>query len=133
MTENQLNNLVENCDYETKLAVTAWVFKNIVEHAKEGGSYRYLIYDRLGFNLDAYVPLFEAGGMEISNEFDIERINDIIDIVREHKLDVLKSVLNMCDEPGCFDNAGCGFPTETGYRRTCYNHSDFNKQKENEE
>ena len=133
MTENQLDSLVENCDYDTKLAVTAWVFKNIVEHAREGGSYRYLIYDRLGFDLDAYVPLFEAGGMEISNEFDIERINDIIDIVREHKLDVLKSVLNMCDEPGCFDNAGCGFPTENGYRRTCYNHSDFNKQKENKE
>ena len=133
MTENQLNNLVENCDYDTKLAVTAWVFKNIVEHAREGGSYRYLIYDRLGFDLDAYVPLFEAGGMEISNEFDIERISDIIAIVREHKLDVLKSVLNMCDEPGCFDDASCGFPTETGYRRTCYNHSDFNKQKENEE
>ena len=133
MTENQLDSLVENCDYDTKLAVTAWVFKNIVEHAKEGGSYRYLIYDRLGFDLDAYMPLFEAGGMEISNEFDIERISDIIAIVREHKLDVLKSVLNMCDEPGCFDNASCGFPTETGYRRTCYNHSDFNKQKENEE
>ena len=133
MTENQLNDLVENCDYDTKLAVTAWVFKNIVEHAREGGSYRYLIYDRLGFDLDAYVPLFEAGGMEISNEFDIERISDIIAIVKEHKLDVLKSVLNMCDEPGCFDNASCGFPTETGYRRTCYNHSDFNKQKENEE
>ena len=133
MKNYYLNDLVENCDYETKLAVTAWVFKNIVEHAKEGGSYRYLIYDRLGFDADAYVPLFEAGGMEISNEFDIERISDIMDIVREHKLDVLKSVLNMCDEPGCFDNASCGFPTETGYRRTCYNHSDFNKQKENEE
>lgn len=133
MTENQLDSLVENCDYDTKLAVTAWVFKNIVEHAKEGGSYRYLIYERLGFDLDAYVPLFEAGGMEISNEFDIERINDIMAIVREHKLDVLKGVLNMCDEPGCFDNAGCGFPTENGYRHTCYNHSDFKKQKENEE
>lgn len=133
MKNYYLNDLVENCDYETKLAVTAWVFKNIVEHAKEGGSYRYLIYDRLGFDADAYVPLFEAGGMEISNEFDIERISDIIAIVKEQKLDVLKGVLNMCDEPGCFDNASCGFPTETGYRRTCYNHSDFNKQKENEE
>jgi hypothetical protein len=128
-----LQDLVDKCDYETKLAVTAWVFRNIVDHAKEGGSYRYLIYDRLGFEPDAYVPLFEAGGMEISNEFDFERIDDIIDIVKEHKLDVLKSVLNMCDEPGCFDHAGCGFPTENGYRRTCYAHSDFNKDKENKE
>ena len=131
--DKHLEELVEKCDYETKLAVTAWVFRNIVEHAKEGGSYRYLIYDRLDFGPDAYVPLFEAGGMEISNEFDIDRINDIIAIVKEHKLDVLKGVLNMCDEPGCFDHAGCGFPTENGYRRTCYDHSDFKKQKENKE
>ena len=129
---NQLQDLADKCDYETKLAVTAWVFRNIIEHAKEGGSYRYLIYDRLGFEPDAYVPLFDAGGMEISNEFDFQRFDDIIDIVKEHKLDVLKGVLNMCDEPGCFDYAGCGFPTENGYRRTCHDHSDFKKQKENE-
>lgn len=127
--DKHLAKLAEDCDYETKMAVTAWVFRNIVDHAREGGSYRYLIYDRLGFEPDAYVPLYSAGGMDISNEFDIERINDIIAIVKEHKLDVLKSVLNMCDEPGCFDHAGCGFPTENGYRRTCYDHSDFKKSK----
>lgn len=63
--------LVEECPYETRLAVVAWAMKHIVEHAKEGGSYRYLIYDRLGFGPDAYVPLYMAGGMEISNEFDL--------------------------------------------------------------
>lgn len=31
-----------------------------------------------------------------------------------------------CDEPECWSNAGCGFPTATGYRRTCYKHSDMN-------
>lgn len=131
--DKHLQSLVDNCDYETKLAITAWVFRNIVDHAKEGGSYRYLIYDRLDFGPDAYVTLFNAGGMDISNEFDIERINDIIAIVKEHKLDVLKGVLNMCDEPGCFDHASCGFPTENGYRRTCYDHSDLKKHKENRE
>ena len=63
--------LVEACPYETKLAVVAWVFKAIVDHAMEGGTFRYLIYDRLGFNPDAYLPLYDAGGMTISNEFDL--------------------------------------------------------------
>ncbi len=65
--------LVEGCPYETRLAVAAWVFKAIVEHAQEGGSFRYLIYDRLGFGPDAYLPLYEAGGMTISNEFDLKK------------------------------------------------------------
>lgn len=65
--------LVEDCAYETRLAVTAWVFKHIVDHAKEGGSFRYLIYERLGFEHDAYVPLYQAGGMTISNEFNLQR------------------------------------------------------------
>ncbi len=63
--------LVAECPYETRLAVTAWVFAHICAHAREGGTYRYLIYDRLGFGSDAYVPLYDAGGMEISNEFDL--------------------------------------------------------------
>jgi hypothetical protein len=63
--------LVAACDYETRLAITAQVFKAIVDHARESGTYRYLIYERLGFGPDAYVPLYEAGGMEISNEFEL--------------------------------------------------------------
>jgi hypothetical protein len=47
------------------------VFKHIVDHANDPGSFRVLIYDRLGFNPDAYVPLYIAGGMVISNEFDL--------------------------------------------------------------
>ena len=61
--------MIEDCDYETKMAIVAWVFGHIVDHAAEGGSFRYLIYDRLGFGPDAYVPLYNAGGMTISNEF----------------------------------------------------------------
>jgi hypothetical protein len=45
----------------------AWVFKHLTDHLHEGGSYRYLIYDRMGFGYAAYSPLFEAGGMELSN------------------------------------------------------------------
>lgn len=63
--------LVEECPYETRLAVVAWAMKAICDHAREGGSFRHLIYDRLGFGMDAYVPLYIAGGMDISNEFDL--------------------------------------------------------------
>lgn len=64
--------LVAECPYETRLAVAVWVMQNIVAHAKEGGSFRFLIYERMGFGPDAYVPLYNAGGMTISNEFDLE-------------------------------------------------------------
>ncbi len=67
--------LVEECPYETKLAVTAWVFEHICMHAVSGGSFRYLIYERLGFGPDAYLPLYLAGGMTISNEFDLSQEN----------------------------------------------------------
>lgn len=63
--------LVAQCPYETRLAVTAAVFRAICDHAREGGTFRYLIYDRLGFGPDAYLPLYLAGGMEISNEFSL--------------------------------------------------------------
>ena len=121
--------IVEKTDNETKLAVTAWVFRNIVDHAMQGGSYRYLIYERLGFGTEAYVPLYDAGGMEISNEFDMGQKSDILDIVQSKKIEELKEPLNLCDEPGCFVEVSAGFPTENGYRRTCFNHSKFAKEK----
>ena len=45
----------------------AWVFEKLCEHAKEGGSYRSLIYDRMGFDGKAYKPLHKAGGMVLTN------------------------------------------------------------------
>lgn len=69
--DQDLAKIADECPYLTKLAVTAWVFKKIVGHGREPGSFRYLIYDRMGFDLDAYVPLYLAGGMDISNEFDL--------------------------------------------------------------
>ena len=122
-----LDALVENCPYDTKLAVTAWVFKHIAEHGRDPGSFRYLIYDRLGFGMDAYVPLYEAGGMDITNEFDITNIDAIREKVREEKIESLKPLVRLCDEPGCFKGAGCGWPSESGYRQTCYEHMMENK------
>jgi len=131
MEKEWYEDIVEKTDNETKLAVTAWVFRNIVEHAMQGGSYRYLIYDRLGFGPEAYVPLYDAGGMEISNEFDMTQKSAILDIVQNKKIEELKEPLNLCDEPGCFVEVSAGFSTEDGgYRRTCYNHSKFAKEKE---
>jgi len=49
------------------LKQTVRVFEKIAEHAKEGGTFRTLIYDRLGFGPEAYFPLYLAGGMDISN------------------------------------------------------------------
>jgi hypothetical protein len=63
-------------DYETRLKVTTEVFRAVLDHASEGGSFRGLIYGRLGFQTDAYVPLYNAGGMEISNEFTILNAGD---------------------------------------------------------
>lgn len=31
---------------------------------------------------------------------------------------------NVCDEPGCAEEATCGWPTLDGYRRTCGKHMD---------
>lgn len=113
---------VDKLDDETKISVTRWVFKHVVDHAKEGGSYRYLIYDRLGFGMEAYVPLCEDG-MTISNCFDIANMDKIKQVVREHEIEVLKPLLGMCDEPGCFKPVSCGWPTEDEkYRMTCYDH-----------
>ena len=44
-----------------------WVFKHIAEHIMEGGTFRYLIYDRMGFKPNSYRPLYLAGGMFISD------------------------------------------------------------------
>jgi hypothetical protein len=131
MFDKTLEDLVEECPYDTKLAVTAWAMKHIVEHAQDPGSFRYLIYERMGFGPDAYVPLYEAGGMEISNEFDMERIDNIRAKVREEKIDALKPLLGLCDEPGCFNSISTGWPTKDGgYRMTCSEHYRKSHRKE---
>jgi hypothetical protein len=131
--ENDLDKLADTCDYDMKLAVTRWVMKHIADHGKEGGSYRYLIYERLGFGPDAYAPLC-SDGLFISNEFDAEALPNARHMLkgafeqgredmREYHFAELKEVLNCCDEPGCYEVTSCGWPTEDGkYRHTCYAH-----------
>ena len=123
-----IEELVKNSDYDTRLAITAWVMEKILAHATSGGSYRYLIYDRLGFDMDAYGVLQGAGALEISNQFDIQKMDDIEHHVRAHKIESMKRLVGICDEPECYADAGCGFPSDNGYRWTCYKHSDHYKE-----
>ena len=116
-----LQELVDKCDYDTKLAVTAWVMKHIVEHARGGGTYRYLIYDRLGFEMDAYGELLDDG-MTISNEFDLGLKDAVIKAYKNGDEKKLKDALGLCDEPGCFNYFSCGWPSDDGYRTTCGKH-----------
>lgn len=45
----------------------AWVFRHLYNQTLEGGSFRYLIYDRMGFGPEAYESLYKAGGMVLTN------------------------------------------------------------------
>lgn len=119
--EKELDDLVKSCDPEIKLAVTKWVMKHIVEHAQNGGSYRYLIYERLGFGPEAYVPLCDDG-LTISNEFDLNLKDNVVEAYKSGDENKLKEVLSLCDEPGCFNHISCGWPSENGYRMTCGDH-----------
>ena len=123
-----MQELVDKCDYDTKLAVTQWVMKHIVDHAKEGGSYRYLIYTRLGFDMDAYGALLDDG-MTISNEFDLNLKDAVIKAYKNGDEKKLKDALGLCDEPGCFNYVSCGWSSDDGYRSTCSDHSQLMKKK----
>jgi hypothetical protein len=52
-----------------RIAVAVQVISSLLDNAREGGTFRYLIYDRLGFSPDAYVPLYSAGGMLVADNF----------------------------------------------------------------
>ena len=129
--EPDFDALVAKYDYQTKLDIAAWVISKIDEHGNNPGSFRNLIYGLLGFDADAYVVLYEAGGMNITNELDYDRQPSLIKIIEEEKIEnqKLKEHAGICDEPGCFKPATCGWPSENGYRRTCYEHSNFEKYK----
>ena len=128
---NDYDALVAKYDYDTKLEIAAWVISKIDEHGGSPGSFRYLIYNRLGFGPDAYVPLYEAGGMNITNELDYDQKDDLRKIIQEQAIEnkELKQFARVCDEPRCFSHATCGWPSEDGYRHTCYEHSNFEKYK----
>lgn len=121
----ELQKLVDACDPVTKLAVAAWAISKVDDHGVGGGSFRFLIYERMGFGPEAYVPMYEAGGMNITNELDYELRPNIGEIMRDEQIDSirLKAIVGLCDEPGCYDEITCGTPTPDGYRSTCSKHA----------
>jgi len=62
-------------EYKTRLAITLFVLNKIWEHAVNGRSYRYLIYERLKFDSDAY-SFFNPVGMNISSRLEVRNEND---------------------------------------------------------
>lgn len=126
-----LDKLADECPSDTKLAVVRWAMKHIVNHANEGGSYRTLIYQRLGFGYEAYAPLC-GDGMTISNEFDLHLKDTVIAHLKNNDIEAAKIALGCCDESGCFKPAGSGIPTEDKYRVVCYEHSKNLKMKKTE-
>ena len=95
--EKELDDLAETCDYDMKLAVTRWVMKHIAEHGKEGGSYRYLIYERLGFG----------------PEYHFHELKEVLNCCDEPGCYEVTS----CGWP----------TEDGGYRHTCYEHMEKDK------
>lgn len=72
MNEQDPKEIWLKLSYTQRLAATTVIFETICQHARSEGTFRYLIYDRLGFNTDAYALLYRAGGMNISNNFSLQ-------------------------------------------------------------
>lgn len=54
---------------------TAWVFSHLRDHLHKPGSFRVLIYKRMGYTENDYSTLFNGGGMAITNAFiDLEEL-----------------------------------------------------------
>lgn len=64
-----------------RLAVACQVMKAIFDNGKEGGSFRHLIYNRLGFSEACYTPLHLSGGTVISNHLDLSRYDERAEVM----------------------------------------------------
>lgn len=67
------------------------------------------------------VPLEEAlkAWKESPRTNELQRMEDAIDAYEE-----ATTLCQQCDEPGCTQPAGIGYPVPGGYRRTCSKHID---------
>ena len=71
----------------------AWVFTHLCDHMNDGGSFRYLIYNRMGFGPEAYTTLYMAGGMALSNAFgELEDMREVIESLRRNDPELAKKV-----------------------------------------
>lgn len=71
----------DSLDYEQRLCVAYHIFKQLHDNEFiDKGSYRHLIYTKLGFSTDAYAPLIDSGLMNVHNS--IYSYDDIIDGIK---------------------------------------------------
>lgn len=71
--QNKHDKIWQDLPGEIKLACADVIFRAIDWHAREGGTFRELIYDRLGLNMDgAYAVLQCAGALELSDNYNLE-------------------------------------------------------------
>ena len=64
--ERETREKVSRTDTDVLLWQTRETFSAVLRHMEEGGTYRYLIYERLGFGLESYAILLNEG-MGVSN------------------------------------------------------------------
>ena len=112
---------IKSLPMQTRIAAAAWVMKHIVDHAKEGGSFRHLIYSRLGLDTSAYVPLC-SDGMTISNEFDLNSNQHIVEALKQNDISKVKYLLGLCQQPDCWDFASTWSPGVNGTVALCSKH-----------
>lgn len=75
----QMKKAWESIPYNVRLLSTMYVFYHLLQHMAEGGTFRKLIYDRLGFDCDAYCPLLLSGGQVLSNIACVLEENNLLD------------------------------------------------------
>jgi hypothetical protein len=69
--------------HQPSIEGAGFVINAVLQHMQDGGSFRHLIYDRLGYDSSAYAPLYMAGGMDVSNLCPVkepERVSSIVSL-----------------------------------------------------
>jgi hypothetical protein len=62
---------------DVRLACADVIFRAIDQHAHDGGTFRQLIYERLGFHPErAYAVLQCAGALELSDNYDLSEATE---------------------------------------------------------
>lgn len=61
---------------EQKIAAASVIIPHVLNNARDGGSFRHLIYDLLNFPPSAYGPLCAAGVLDATNELVAAEFND---------------------------------------------------------
>jgi hypothetical protein len=91
---HEWQNWVDGTSYEHRLALCAWFMQACWKNARLGGNFRTLLYEHLGFNADAYVVLYLAGGMDLTTHFHFTEAADTDEMTRQ----VIARAADRCTE-----------------------------------